>query len=170
MAYRDDFHQGVVGIVASRLKDRFYRPTIVFAPADNGEVRGSGRSIPNLHLRDALDLVSKRHPDLILKFGGHAMAAGLSILEHNIPAFQTTFEEAVREMVCEDDLSQTLHHRRQPARLRHHVGTGAKPRPSRLGAGLRAAELYRRVPRRPPATFGRGGQTKKVGCKRRLRI
>ena len=108
VAYRDDFHQGVVGIVASRLKDRFYRPTIVFAPADNGEVRGSGRSIPNLHLRDALDLVSKRHPDLILKFGGHAMAAGLSILEHNIPAFQTAFEEVVREMVCEDDLSQTF--------------------------------------------------------------
>ena len=108
VAYRDDFHQGVVGIVASRLKDRFYRPAIVFAPADNGEVRGSGRSIPNLHLRDALDLVSKRHPSLILKFGGHAMAAGLSILEHNIPAFQTAFEEAVREMVREEDLSQTF--------------------------------------------------------------
>ncbi|MFP5074265.1 single-stranded-DNA-specific exonuclease RecJ [Neisseria sp. WLZKY-1] len=108
VAYRDDFHQGVVGIVASRLKDRFYRPAIVFAPADNGEVRGSGRSIPNLHLRDALDLVSKRHPDLILKFGGHAMAAGLSILERNIPAFQTAFEEAVREMVREEDLSQTF--------------------------------------------------------------
>ena len=108
VAYRDDFHQGVVGIVASRLKDRFYRPAIVFAPADNGEVRGSGRSIPNLHLRDALDLVSKRHPNLILKFGGHAMAAGLSILEHNIPAFQTAFEEAVCEMVREEDLSQTF--------------------------------------------------------------
>ena len=108
VAYRDDFHQGVVGIVAGRLKDRFYRPAIVFAPADNGEVRGSGRSIPNLHLRDALDLVSKRHPSLILKFGGHAMAAGLSILEHNIPAFQTAFEEAVREMVREEDLSQTF--------------------------------------------------------------
>lgn len=108
VAYRDDFHQGVVGIVASRLKDRFYRPAIVFAPADNGEVRGSGRSIPNLHLRDALDLVSKRHPDLILKFGGHAMAAGLSILEQNIPAFQTAFEQAVRDMVREDDLSQTF--------------------------------------------------------------
>ena len=108
VAYRDDFHQGVVGIVAGRLKDRFYRPAIVFAPADNGEVRGSGRSIPNLHLRDALDLVSKRHPNLILKFGGHAMAAGLSILEHNIPAFQTAFEEAVREMVREEDLSQTF--------------------------------------------------------------
>lgn len=108
VAYREDYHQGVIGIVASRLKDRFYRPTIVFAPADNGEVRGSGRSIPNLHLRDALDLVSKRHPDLILKFGGHAMAAGLSILEHNIPAFQAAFEQAVRDMVREDDLSQTF--------------------------------------------------------------
>lgn len=108
VAYRDDFHQGVVGIVASRLKDRFYRPTIVFAPADNGEVRGSGRSIPNLHLRDALDLVSKRYPDLILKFGGHAMAAGLSILECDITLFQTAFEQAVRDMLCEDDLSQTF--------------------------------------------------------------
>ena len=107
VAYRDDFHQGVVGIVASRLKERFYRPAIVFAPADNGEVRGSGRSIPALHLRDALDLVSKRHPDLILKFGGHAMAAGLSIREENIAAFQTAFEQAVRESVGEEDLSQT---------------------------------------------------------------
>ncbi len=107
VAYRDDFHQGVVGIVASRLKERFYRPTIVFAPADNGEVRGSGRSIPKLHLRDALDLVAKRHPDLILKFGGHAMAAGLSIREENLAAFQTAFEQTVRELVCEEDLSQT---------------------------------------------------------------
>lgn len=78
VAYQEDYHQGVVGIVASRLKDRFYRPTIVFAPADKGEIRGSGRSIPKLHLRDALDLVSKRYPNLIIKFGGHAMAAGLS--------------------------------------------------------------------------------------------
>ncbi|WP_373740233.1 single-stranded-DNA-specific exonuclease RecJ [Neisseria sp.] len=107
-AYREDFHQGVVGIVASRLKDRFYRPAVVFAPAGNGEVRGSGRSIPKLHLRDALDLLSKRHPDLILKFGGHAMAAGLSILERDIPTFQTAFETAVRDMVGQDDLSQTF--------------------------------------------------------------
>ena len=115
----------------------------MFAPADNGEVRGSGRSIPNLHLRDALDLVSKRHPDLILKFGGHAMAAGLSILEHNIPAFQTAFEEAVREMVCEDDLSQTYITDGQSACPRYYAGTGAEPCPTRLGAGLRAAEFYR---------------------------
>ncbi|WP_338809181.1 single-stranded-DNA-specific exonuclease RecJ [Neisseria leonii] len=106
-AYRDDFHQGVVGIVASRLKDRFYRPTIVFAPADNGELRGSGRSIPELHLRDALDLVGKRHPGLIIKFGGHAMAAGLSIAAHQIHRFQMAFEEVVRGLLSEDDLSQT---------------------------------------------------------------
>lgn len=108
VAYREDFHQGVVGIVASRLKDRFYRPTIVFAPADNGEVRGSGRSIQGLHLRDALDLVSKRFPNLILKFGGHAMAAGLSIRETDVGTFQTAFEAAVRDMVGQDDLSQTF--------------------------------------------------------------
>ncbi|MFV2030161.1 single-stranded-DNA-specific exonuclease RecJ [Neisseria sp. S1] len=108
VAYRDDFHQGVVGIVASRLKDRFYRPTIVFAPADNGEVRGSGRSIPKLHLRDALDIVSKRYPDLILKFGGHAMAAGLSIRYENVAAFQTAFDKVVGELLSEDDLSQTF--------------------------------------------------------------
>ncbi|MDO5638294.1 MAG: single-stranded-DNA-specific exonuclease RecJ [Neisseria sp.] len=107
VAYRDDFHQGVVGIVASRLKDRFYRPTIVFAPADHGEVRGSGRSIPGLHLRDALDVVSKQHPDLILKFGGHAMAAGLSIREADVVRFQTAFEAVVQTLLHEDDLSQT---------------------------------------------------------------
>ena len=107
VVFRDDFHQGVVGIVASRLKDHFYRPTIVFAPAEHGEVRGSGRSIPKLHLRDALDLVSKRYPDLILKFGGHAMAAGLSILPENIPRFQVAFEAVVQECLSEEDLSQT---------------------------------------------------------------
>ena len=105
--YRDDFHQGVVGIVAGRLKERFHRPTIVFAPADNGEVRGSGRSIPKLHLRDALDLVAKRHPDLILKFGGHAMAAGLTIHGNDVARFQTAFEETVRGLLDEDDLTQT---------------------------------------------------------------
>ncbi len=157
VAYRDDFHQGVVGIVASRLKDRFYRPTIVFAPADNGEVRGSGRSIPNLHLRDALDLVSKRHPDLILKFGGHAMAAGLSILEHNIPAFQTTFEEAVREMVCEDDLSQTF------------ITDGSLPASLPVTFGGRASRR-RALPTSSTSSasnlWARRANTKKSGCKK----
>lgn len=105
--YRDDFHQGVVGIVAGRLKEKFYRPTIVFAPADDGEIRGSGRSIPALHLRDALDAVAKRHPGLIVKFGGHAMAAGLTIREADFPLFQTAFETVVARLLHADDLSQT---------------------------------------------------------------
>lgn len=78
-AYQPGWHVGVIGILASRLKDRFHRPTIVFASSETGELKGSGRSIPGLHLRDALDLIDKRHPGLIVKFGGHAMAAGLSI-------------------------------------------------------------------------------------------
>jgi len=82
--YRDDWHQGVVGLVASRLKERYHRPSIVFAPGDEGEIKGSGRSIPGFHLRDALDMVSKRHDGLLLKFGGHAMAAGLTIREQDL--------------------------------------------------------------------------------------
>ncbi|MCP2040919.1 single-stranded-DNA-specific exonuclease [Neisseria sp. HSC-16F19] len=104
VAYREDWHQGVVGIVASRLRERFHRPSIVFAPADNGELRGSGRSIPALHLRDALDLVSKRVPDVIIKFGGHAMAAGLSIHAEALPRFQAAFEAVVAECLDAEDL------------------------------------------------------------------
>ena len=106
-AYRDDWHQGVIGIVAGRLRERYFRPTIVFAPGDDGELRGSGRSIPALHLRDTLDLVSKRHPHLISKFGGHAMAAGLSLPEATLHEFQTAFEQAVNEQLHHDDLTQT---------------------------------------------------------------
>lgn len=106
VAYRDDWHQGVIGIVAGRLRERFHRPTIVFAPAGNGEIRGSGRSIAALHLRDALDLISKREPDLILKFGGHAMAAGLSMAAHHLPRFQAAFETVVAEHLCADDLTE----------------------------------------------------------------
>ena len=106
-AYRDDWHQGVIGIVAGRLRERYFRPTIVFAPGDDGELRGSGRSIPALHLRDTLDLVSKRHPHLISKFGGHAMAAGLSLPVAALPEFQAAFEQAVNEQLHSDDLTQT---------------------------------------------------------------
>ena len=86
------WHHGVIGIVASRLKDKFYRPTITFAPAEDGWIKGSGRSIPGFHLRDALDLVSKQAPTLIDKFGGHAMAAGLSIRADHFDAFAAAFE------------------------------------------------------------------------------
>ena len=97
--FRAEWHQGVVGIVASRLKDRFHRPAIVFARGTGGELKGSGRSIAGLHLRDALDLVSKRVPDVIVRFGGHAFAAGLTIAEPDLPRFTSTFEAVVREIL-----------------------------------------------------------------------
>ncbi|MBY6346493.1 single-stranded-DNA-specific exonuclease RecJ [Providencia rettgeri] len=96
--YHPEWHQGVVGLVASRLKEKYWRPTLAFAQGDEGEIKGSGRSIPDVHLRDALDLVSKRYPGLILKFGGHAMAAGLTIEEDNYEVFVQAFEEAVQEL------------------------------------------------------------------------
>jgi single-stranded-DNA-specific exonuclease len=98
--FHPDWHQGVVGIVASRLKDRLHRPIICFARAEEGAqpvLRGSGRSIPGLHLRDALDLVSKRAPGLIRRFGGHAMAAGLTIGAPDYERFAAEFERAVDE-------------------------------------------------------------------------
>ena len=100
----DDWHEGVIGIVAGRLKERFYRPTIAFAIDDNGNLKGSGRSIEQLHLRDALDLVAKRHPDLIVKFGGHAMAAGLTIRHNDFARFQAAFENVVADLISPDDL------------------------------------------------------------------
>ncbi len=102
------WHHGVVGIVASRIKDRFHRPTIAFAPAADGTLRGSGRSIAGLHLRDALDLVSKREPGLIDKFGGHAMAAGLTISHPDLPRFEVAFEKAVRAMLDPALLTRTI--------------------------------------------------------------
>jgi len=102
--YEPDWHQGVIGILASRLKERFHRPVIAFANAGDGTIKGSGRSIPGLHLRDALDLVSKRHPDLLLRFGGHAMAAGLAIAEHDYDRFTQTFEAVVRGLLTPADL------------------------------------------------------------------
>jgi len=93
--FDERWHQGVVGIVASRLKEQFYRPALAFAPGDAGEIRGSGRSIPDVHLRDVLDLVSKRHTGLIKKFGGHAMAAGLSIAHEDYDKFVLAFNQAV---------------------------------------------------------------------------
>lgn len=96
--FNPTWHQGVVGIVASRLKEKFWKPTLAFAPGDEGEIRGSGRSVPDVHLRDALDLVSKHHPTLIKKFGGHAMAAGLTIAEKDFTAFSQAFDKAVVEI------------------------------------------------------------------------
>ena len=94
--YNDSWHQGVVGLVASRVKDKFHRPTVAFARADERSLRGSGRSIEGVHLRDTLDLVTKTAPALIEKFGGHAMAAGLTLARENLPAFEQAFEAATR--------------------------------------------------------------------------
>ena len=102
------WHQGVIGILASRLKDRFHRPVIAFAPAGAEELKGSGRSIPGLHLRDALDLVAKRHPGLVLRFGGHAMAAGLSVRRTDLETFRTAFEQVVQTLLSPADLEQII--------------------------------------------------------------
>ncbi|MEW9898538.1 single-stranded-DNA-specific exonuclease RecJ [Chitinivorax sp. PXF-14] len=106
--YREDWHQGVIGILASRVKERYHRPTIVFAPGNEGELKGSGRSIAALHLRDAIDLVAKRHPRLILKFGGHAAAAGLTIAAHDIDRFRAAFDAVARESLSEHDLTREV--------------------------------------------------------------
>ena len=93
--YHPEWHQGVVGILASRIKERFHRPVIAFAPAGNGQLKGSGRSIQGLHMRDALERLDTLHPGLMLKFGGHAMAAGLSLEEERFEEFQRRFGELV---------------------------------------------------------------------------
>jgi single-stranded-DNA-specific exonuclease len=106
--YQSDWHQGVIGILASRIKERFHRPVFAFADAGSGMLKGSGRSIAGLHLRDALDLLSKRQPDLIVKFGGHAMAAGLTIQQINFERFNQGFEAVVRSLITEADLESVL--------------------------------------------------------------
>ncbi len=102
------WHQGVIGILASRLKDKFHRPVIAFARAADGELKGSGRSIAGLHLRDALDLVAKRHPHLLQKFGGHAMAAGLSLREEHFAEFQSAFEAVARQLLTPAELTRII--------------------------------------------------------------
>ncbi len=103
-----DWHQGVIGILASRLKEKFHRPVIAFAQGNSGELKGSGRSIPGLHLRDALDLVAKRHPDMIKKFGGHAMAAGLIIAEEDFVRFEAAFEAVCSQLLTPALLTRTV--------------------------------------------------------------
>ncbi|WP_454825920.1 single-stranded-DNA-specific exonuclease RecJ [Paraburkholderia xenovorans] len=108
--FNPDWHQGVIGIVAGRLKEKFHRPSFTFALADDSgrTVKGSGRSIAGFHLRDALDLISKREPGLIVKFGGHAMAAGLTLAAADVPRFTAAFEAVGREWLSEEALSRTV--------------------------------------------------------------
>ena len=106
--HQPDWHQGVIGILASRIKERHHRPVIAFADAGDGLLKGSGRSIAGLHLRDALDLLSKHQPDLIIKFGGHAMAAGLTIKLEDFNLFKLSFEIVVKSLITEADLESVL--------------------------------------------------------------
>ncbi|OGT89944.1 MAG: single-stranded-DNA-specific exonuclease RecJ [Gammaproteobacteria bacterium RIFOXYA12_FULL_61_12] len=107
--YGDAWHQGVVGIVASRVKDRIHRPVIVFAPTGDGTLKGSGRSIDGLHMRDVLDSIAARHPGLIVRFGGHAMAAGVTLKDGDFDRFHCAFDEEVRERLGEQGIEPTLH-------------------------------------------------------------
>ncbi|MBY0467421.1 MAG: DHH family phosphoesterase, partial [Burkholderiaceae bacterium] len=106
--YDRGFHEGVVGIVASRLKEQVHRPTFVFARGQDGLLKGSGRSIEGFHLRDALDLVSKRHPGVLKKFGGHAMAAGCTLDEADFATFQSAFQQVAREGLDASTLERRL--------------------------------------------------------------
>ena len=103
-----EWHQGVIGILASRLKERYHRPTIAFADAGDGTLKGSARSVPGFHIRDALDAVAARHPGLISKFGGHRVAAGLSLPQEHFGAFAAAFDAEVRRQLDEDDLTGRL--------------------------------------------------------------
>jgi len=116
--FQKDWHQGVIGIVAGRLKEKFHRPSIVFAGTtndvageiseSNNEIKGSARSIPGLHIRDLLEHIDSQHPNIILKFGGHAMAAGLSLKEDNFEKFQQLFNQYAQQWLSADDLKGTL--------------------------------------------------------------
>jgi single-stranded-DNA-specific exonuclease len=107
--FDEGWHQGVVGLVAGRLKDRLHRPVIAFARADGGSLRGSARSVAGIHIRDVLDGIATRHPGLIEKFGGHAMAAGMSLPEMNLELFRAAFAAEVASRAGADILRGVIH-------------------------------------------------------------
>lgn len=107
--FEESWHQGVIGILASRIKDRLQRPVIAFAAINADELKGSARSIRSVHIRDLLDEMARRYPDLIIKFGGHAMAAGLSLKRSNFETFKEVFADLVNERLVNLDLSHTLY-------------------------------------------------------------
>jgi single-stranded-DNA-specific exonuclease len=107
--YDPGWHQGVIGILAARIKDRYHRPVIAFGCCGPGELKGSARSVAGLHIRDVLDAVATRYPRLITRFGGHAMAAGLTLAEENYPAFAQAFDEEVSRHLGREDLGGVLH-------------------------------------------------------------
>ncbi len=106
--FDENWHQGVIGILASRIKERLHRPVITFAPSDEQLIKGSARSIPGLHMRDALDMVAKRYPGVLVKFGGHAMAAGMTVARERFTEFARAFDETVRTLLNEEDLNASI--------------------------------------------------------------
>ncbi len=108
--FDEAFHEGVVGILAGRVKDALHRPTFVFARGADGRLKGSGRSVPGVHLRDVLDLLVKREPDLVARFGGHAMAAGCQLARDDVPRFAAALQAAVRELAGDQALQRELRH------------------------------------------------------------
>jgi single-stranded-DNA-specific exonuclease len=107
--YEPDWHQGVIGILAARVRESFHRPTVAFAAAGDGMLKGSARSVDGLHVRDALEAVATRHPGLIQSFGGHARAAGLSLREQDYQRFARAFNEQVRTRLTAEDLQGVMH-------------------------------------------------------------
>ena len=106
--YNSEWHQGVIGLLASRIKEHFHRPVVAFADASDSEIKGSARSIKGLHIRDVLDAIATKHPELIQKFGGHAMAAGLSIDRDKFDAFKQAFDDEVSLNLSEDQLQEVV--------------------------------------------------------------
>jgi len=107
--FKETWHQGVIGILASKLKERFHRPTIVFAAINDEELKGSARSVPSLHLRDILDEIAVQHPGLMVKFGGHAMAAGVTLRRADYPKFQTTFIDVIQQKMQQGTIEDFLY-------------------------------------------------------------
>ena len=150
------WHQGVIGLVASRIKDRVHRPVIAFAPGEPGWIKGSARSVPGVHVRDVLDAVATRHPGLLEKFGGHAMAAGMTIRESVLDEFERAFAEEVGRRIDPDTLTGDLHTDGPLLPGEFNSDTAAALREGGpVGVGLSGAHVRRPLWRRGYA--GRGG-------------
>ncbi len=149
--YNEDWHQGVIGLVASRIKEKYHRPTIAFARANDGELRGSGRSIDGVHLRDTLDLVTKQAPSLVRRFGGHAMAAGLTMPASSYDGFVSAFEDGDARVVRSNAFRAHDRDRRRAGSERSRAVADRSDRFACMGPGISGAAVRQRVRRRRTA-------------------
>lgn len=147
----EDWHQGIIGILASRIKEKYFRPAMAFARDKDGKIRGSGRSIPEFHLRDALDLVAKRHPGLIVQFGGHAMAAGLTLQPDGFDVFTQAFENVAKEWLDPDTTGKNHRNRRFTGRRLFHSRFHWPAGYASLGTRFSCPGFLRRIHRYQPA-------------------